>query len=669
MKEKDLISVVVPCYNVEKYVEKTINSILNQTYENLEIIAVEDCSTDNTYEILKELEKKHPNKIKLYKNKKNGGLAYTRNRAIEYAKGNYIGCIDSDDFIDENYFEELMETLKENDADICVTDIVLANEDGKKIGEPQKACDGDINKFNIINNGMAASSCNKLFKKEVIEKYPFLEGKINEDVSAIIPALIYAKKIAYTNKVMYYYVQRNTSIQNSTFSERRYEMFDAIDVCLERIKNVEDFEKYKEVILYHQLIMLYIYVITEQVGYKNRYNLIKKFIKKQKSYKLYNNSLFKEFLKTQRKTLKVYYAILVGLLKYRAAFLINLIITCKKGLAKLYRKTRSFLSKVKRKLKDILRNIIKPSVISQKLTINDLVKASKKQEKMKENDIKVSVVVPNYNYEKFMIQRLYSILNQTEKIYELIILDDCSKDNSRELIDEIVKKIEKYVNVKKIYNEENSGIAFKQWKKGFKLATGDYVWIAEADDCCKNILLENVLKPIRDNKDKKIYISYVDTAFVNAQARIFLPSIKPEIDIRKTGHWDSSYVNNGEEEVINYTFLNCTVANVSSAIIKKDNYDDIFERIIEYRQAGDWLFYANVMKKGYIAYTDKALNFYRVHGENITSKMKKQKHLDEIKRIHNDIKEHFELNGWHDEEMKKRYEFLIKAWNLNEKEN
>ena len=121
---------------------------------------------------------------------------------------------------------------------------------------------------------------------------------------------------------------------------------------------------------------------------------------------------------------------------------------------------------------------------------------------MKDAKIKVSVVVPNYNYAKFIYERIYSILNQDYKIYELIILDDCSKDNSRELIDEIVEKTKDYINIKKVYNETNSGTAFKQWEKGFKEATGDYVWIAEADDYCDNKFLKTVLKPIK-NKIKK----------------------------------------------------------------------------------------------------------------------------------------------------------------------
>ena len=116
MSKNKLISIIVPCYNVEKYVEKTLLSIINQTYENIEIIVVEDCSTDNTYTILQKIQKQYSSKIKLYKNEKNGGLAYTRNRGLEHATGEYIGYIDSDDYIDNNYFEELISILEKEKA-------------------------------------------------------------------------------------------------------------------------------------------------------------------------------------------------------------------------------------------------------------------------------------------------------------------------------------------------------------------------------------------------------------------------------------------------------------------------------------------------------------------------------------------------------------------------
>ena len=314
---------------------------------------------------------------------------------------------------------------------------------------------------------------------------------------------------------------------------------------------------------------------------------------------------------------------------------------------------------------DFLYKILKKPVINTELTIDDVVQMAKYQASLKDEEIKLSVAVPNYNYARFMYQRIYSILSQNYKIHELIILDDKSSDDSKKVMDEIESKIKKYVNVRTIYNKENSGSAFKQWRKGFEEAKGDYVWIAEADDYCESNLIKNLIKPIK--KDKDIRISYADTAFTDAEGNVIITTIKPEIDILKTGHWDKSYVNNGLEEIKNYSYLNNTIANVSSCIIKKDDYSEIFEEAGQYKQAGDWIFYVYVIAKGKVAYYDKPINYYRVHGNNVTSQTKKQAHFDELVRIHKKLDKDFKLGTKQKEEIEKRYDFLRKVWHLKDK--
>jgi len=647
-----LITVIIPCYNIEKYVEKCIESIERQTYKNIEIIAVDDGSKDKTVEILNSLQKKYSN-IKVFKNNKNKGAAYARNFAIKKAKGEYIGFVDSDDYITEDYYEKLMQKAVEEKADIVATDIEVVFEGTNQPSILSKACNGEATKFNLVNNGLAASPCNKIIKKDLIKKYPFLEGKINEDVASILPAIINANKVAYVDGIKYFYVQRQNSTQNKEVDIKRIQMMDAIDVCFERIKDEKNFKKYQQAILYHQVVLLYMVIIPKQQNYVKRQKILNIFMERQAKYELYKNKYIKKFIKEQPKAEREFYKKMIIPLKYKNASLANEAI-----------QNRGTMNKHKEKVKDVIRKITKRTVIKRYIELKDLVRLAKKQSKKKQSDVTVSVVIPNYNYENFMLPRLYSILAQTEKIHELIILDDCSKDNSRELIDRIVEQISPYIKVQKIYNKENSGCAFKQWKKGFALATGDYVWIAEADDCCDKTLLKNIIKPIKENK--KIYISYADTAFINAWDKIILPTIKPEIDIMKTNHWENDFVDNGVEEIEKYTFLNCIIANVSSCIIKRDNYDDVFKKIIEYKQAGDWLFYVSVMKKGDIAFYNKPLNYYRLHGNNVTSVTKKQKHFDEIVRIHNEIRKMIKMTEWHEEEIQKRYEFLKRVWNLEE---
>ena len=649
-----LISIIIPCYNIENYIEKCIESIENQTYKDIEIIAVDDCSKDGTIVKLKELQERYSN-LQVYQNDKNRGAAYSRNFAMKKAKGEYIGFVDSDDYITDDYYEKLMETAEKEKADLVATDIEIVYENNSNAPILSRACLGEVTKFNLVNNGLAASPCNKIIKKELIEKYPFLEGKINEDVASILPAIVKAKKVAYVQGIKYFYVQRNNSVQNEEVTTKRLEMFDSINTCFERIKDDKDFKKYQSAILYQQVLLLYMVIIPKQKDYEKRQELLDIFMEKQEKYNLYKNKHIKHFIKEQPKKERRFYKDMAKCLKRKETTIANEII-----------ENKDKMNKTKEKMKDVIRKLTKRTVIRRYIEVKDLEKLAKKQSRKQQGDIKISVVIPNYNYENFLLPRIYSILNQTEKIHELIILDDCSKDNSRKLIDEIVEKIAPYIKVQKVYNQENSGCTCKQWKKGFALATGDYVWIAEADDCCDKTLLKNIIKPIK--QDKNIYISYADTAFINAWDKIILPTIKPEIDIRKTNHWESDFVDNGLEEIKNYTFLNCIIANVSSCIIKKDNYDDIFEKIIEYKQAGDWLFYVSVMKKGDIAFCNKPLNYYRLHGNNVTSVTKKQKHFDEIVRIHGEIRNMIEMTPWHEDEIQKRYDFLKRVWDLEETE-
>lgn len=632
------ISVIVAVYNTEKYVEKCLNALLNQTYQNLEIIVVEDGSTDNSKEVLKKYADNK--KIKIIYNKKNSGLSYSRNVGLENATGDYIGYIDSDDYVDLDYYEKLMHAIIDSKADIAICDMKVVDEE-TNTETVSRCCNSDeFTVYNVIDNGLAASACNKLFKKELISKYKFAEGKVNEDIAVVIPTLVNAKKISYAN-TYYYYVQRGGSIQNSGFSDKRFDIFYGVKTTLERIKDNKDYKSLKDAIVFNQLIVLLLYVIPKEKNWHRRKEILKKYNELVNEYQIRQNHIFWTFLQNCGKKHRMYY----------------------KMLFKSNCEGNYFMSNTLISLYDLLSKVLKPKkVISDIINMEDLVALAKEQSKFPDEDIKISVIVPNYNYAKFMYQRIYSILRQNYKLYELIILDDCSKDNSKKVIDDICNNLKDYINIKSVYNTTNSGSAFKQWKKGMKLATGDYVWIAEADDYCEAKLLRTLVKPIK--KDKNIMISYSDTAFIDTFGNIILKSIKPEIDIQKSGHWDKSYINNGLDEIKNYSYLNCTIANVSSAIIKNGNYEEYLTMSGEYKQAGDWLFYVNLISNGDIAYSNKILNYYRVHGNNVSSTMNHQKHIDEINKIHKYYVETFDLTDKEIKMMKERIDFLKKAWKL-----
>ncbi|MBR1416215.1 MAG: glycosyltransferase [Bacilli bacterium] len=634
---KDLISVIVPCYNVEKYISKCLDSIINQTYSNLEIILVEDCSKDDTLKAIKKYLKKD-NRIKLIQNKKNSGLSFSRNAGMKVANGKYLSFIDSDDYIDLNFYELLYKAIKKENADIAICDMKIIYEDNNQELISKCYSDDEFNLLSVVNNGLAASACNKLFKNDG-NIYEFEVGKVNEDIAVVIPLLVNSKKIAYAN-TYYNYIQRKGSIQNSGFSDKRFDIFYGVNLTLKRIINSKYYNDIKEALIFNQIIVLLLYAIPKEKNKEHRKNILKKYSILSKEYNIRQNKYFGSFLRDCGKKHRIYYKALFKLVCEGHYFLANNLIS-----------TYDFLYK-----------ILKKKTIKDNISIDDVVNKAIYQSNLKEEDIKVSVIVPNYNYARFMYQRIYSILSQNYKISELIILDDKSSDDSKNIIEEIVNKTKNYINIKSIYNKENSGSAFIQWQKGFENACSDYVWIAEADDYCQSNLLSNLIKPIK--KDNSIVISYSDTAFIDIFGNITLKSIKKEIDILNTKHWDNSYVNKGIEEINNYSYLNNTIANVSSCLIKNNDYSAYFKKSSKYKQAGDWLFYVNVIKDGDISYINKPLNYYRVHGNNVSSTTKKDLHLKEIETIYKEIDEIIKFNNIQKKNIQNRIDFLKKVWKL-----
>lgn len=639
------ISVIVAVYNTEKYLDRCIESLLNQTYKNIELVIVEDCSTDSSRKLLKKY--KGNKNIKVFYNRENRGLSYSRNYGLKKSTGDFIGYIDSDDYVEPDYYEKLMSSIKDNKSDIAICDIKLVDEQTNKI-QRCKCYANDFDVYSVVNNGFAASACNKLFKRKNIEKYPFAEGKVNEDIAVVIPTVIQAKKISYAD-TCYFYVQRGGSIQNSKFSDKRFDIFDGVKTTLERIKNEQDYEFYKNAIVYNQLILLLMFAIPKERNFIKRYKFLKKFNELSKDYKITKNTNYLEYLENSKRINQIYYKNLVSLNEKKMILLDNVWIS--------FYKILRFLKHKKNKK------------LIPKIDIQCIEKAAKKQKKLAEQGIKISVVVPNYNYSNYLYQRVYSILNQNYKIHELIILDDASKDNSLFYIKQIEQKISGFVNVKVVVNDINSGNAFSQWQKGINLATGDYVWVAEADDYAKKNFLNEVVSPLKKNNN--IVISYADTGFIDSNGYITKNSLVDQIDILKTNHWNASYVNKGISEINCYSYLNCTIPNVSGTIIKKGNYDEIFESAKKFHQSGDWFTYLNILNLGDISFINKTLNYYRVHGNNISQTFDKKAHILEIQRIYKFVKEKYGIDEEQQIQMYNRIKFLCKVWSvkLNEKEN
>lgn len=252
---------------------------------------------------------------------------------------------------------------------------------------------------------------------------------------------------------------------------------------------------------------------------------------------------------------------------------------------------------------------------------------------------KVSVIIPNYNYQDFIIERIDSVLRQTYPIHELIILDDKSPDNSVEVINNKIKEI-KDVEVKFIVNEENSGCVFKQWKKGIKEASGDYFWIAEADDSADPRFLETAMKGFDNDK---VILSYTESARMDENNKIIRMDSQDLYNIFNSNHWNQDFISSGEDEIKNYLSIVNTILNVSSVVWKKGNYDEILDEATKLKVAGDWYIYFKVLEMGDLAFSSKPYNFFRKHSKSVSTTVRDDIEYKEICRIQDEISEKYEL--------------------------
>lgn len=224
---------------------------------------------------------------------------------------------------------------------------------------------------------------------------------------------------------------------------------------------------------------------------------------------------------------------------------------------------------------------------------------------------KVSVIVPNYNYARFLNRRLDCIYGQTYKNYEVILLDDCSTDNSRELLEQYRR--EHPDNTMTAFNIENQGV-FGQWKKGMSLATGELCWIAEADDWCEDTFLE-CLVPLMLEPDVRIaYGKYVYARDEEEKNYKGYENYTAALDSRK---WKQSYIEDADIEVHGALGRRNTLVNVSGLIFARPKDIDTVcsPEWIRMKICGDWLFYLTLLKNGRIAYCKDVHSYFRISSD------------------------------------------------------
>lgn len=243
MKCLPKISVIVPIYNVEKYLDRCVQSLVNQSYNNLDIILVDDGSPDNCPQMCDEYAKKYSN-IKAV-HKENGGLSDARNYGMKYAEGEYISFIDSDDWIDTKTYEIIMSKMLETNSEIGAFNVLWYYEgdelkpelsDEYEVMNSQQAIECTIDDIKVKTNVW-----NKVYKRNIVDELEFPKGKLNEDEFYTFKVLDRATSIVYIHRQCYYYFQRSNSIMGE-YKLNRLDMLDGVWARYELIK-----EKYPEI--------------------------------------------------------------------------------------------------------------------------------------------------------------------------------------------------------------------------------------------------------------------------------------------------------------------------------------------------------------------------------------------------------------------------------------
>lgn len=419
-----MISVIIPVYNVEDYLHVCINSVLKQTYQNFEIICIDDASTDSSSEILDYFHRKD-SRIKILKNDQNMGPGYSRNQGLKIAKGKYISFLDGDDWLSLDSFEKLVKQAENRKLDVLIFKNMFYSEDLKEF----ILDNSDINfidnfKSKVFNHfdlnkeelfSICNSSCNKLYLKSFLEKNNIKftnKNLIHENYLFFFKVITSARRISVIDE--YFYNKRN---HNAAITNSKYErIFDDIEICNLILKiflsNIQLYEYYKKE-LFNYLFVDFLY---------NKY---------RQSNLIYKKNFYKEIQNIYRNFIKYY---------------------------DLYEDIESCIDS----------NILK------EFKLQEIIKIIK-------NPPKISIIVPVYNTEKELPNLLESIINQTIGFsnLEVIVIDDGSDDGSRNIIKKYSRK---YKNIVPIFLNENTSSPSKPRNIGIRYANSDYIIFQDSDD-------------------------------------------------------------------------------------------------------------------------------------------------------------------------------------------
>lgn len=504
------ISVIIPVYNVAAYLEECLDSLLSQPFEDIEIICIDDASTDNSYSILCGYAK-NDSRIKVLHNPKNIGLGASRNLGIEFAKGKYIHFVDSDDYVNKNIYTLTFELAEKYSLDIVNFSYYLFPAKGNAI--LQKYDDeivGKVVNYKEINLiPVSPAVWRRLYRRDFLFKnnIRFSSIKLFEDVSFFIKCFVVASRMYFINTPLYVYRIRHNSLYSERykFYEYYFKMFDDVE---EFAVTLDDYES-KSIVynyVFNHIIYAYIDLIERDFILALRY--YPKYKKLIRHYQNYLNSVVNGFNKLVATNVSLYRVLLLYLklfLKKHCPALLML-----KGALKNKNTRLQPLSYTKK--------IVNP---------------------------KISIVIPVYNTQKYLAECINSIQRQTLKDIEIIFVNDASTDKSAEILQKYAQADTRITVLK---NKTNIGPGLSR-NRGLESARGEYVFFFDSDDWMMEKACEILYqKAKKNNLDLVVsnFTHYSDKDRLFCEKSLFPDSFSTFNEIINCGNCKSLFEFSGE---------------------------------------------------------------------------------------------------------------------------
>jgi glycosyltransferase involved in cell wall biosynthesis len=228
----------------------------------------------------------------------------------------------------------------------------------------------------------------------------------------------------------------------------------------------------------------------------------------------------------------------------------------------------------------------------------------------------VTVIIPNYNHERYLSKRIESVLEQTYQDFEILLLDDCSPDNSRELISNYAALD---TRIQPVFNEYNSGSTFKQWNKGIALAKGEFIWLAESDDYADPTLLSSLVACLEANP--RVGLAYCDSFSVDENGELMpMHTWEPFLAELDATLWKHDFTRPGIELVRRFMSYRNIIPNASAVLLRRSTLKQVGPADESFKVLGDWLFWAKILSVSDVSFVARPLNYFRTHRNNVRSK-------------------------------------------------